>query len=445
MHMRQPERELGWRALAAYALPALPLAILQLPFYVIVPAFYAREGLAIAAVGQALLVVRIVDAFSDPAVGLMADRWRPAFGRRRIWVALAAPLVAFAAWQLMRPPTVPSALYLGLWGCVLSVVWTACLVPYMAWGAELSRTYAGRTRVAAARETLTVVGTLLALAMPAALPALGFEGERATLSTFALMIGIGLPLTAWLAVAAVAEPVERSTRRLPLAEGLRHMRANTPFVRLLAAYFVNGFANGLPATLFLFFVGDKLGAPDQAGPLLVLYFICGVAGVPFWLWLARRTSKHRAWAIGMVLACAAFLPAPWLGGGDVIAFALVCVGTGLALGADVVLPSAIQADVIDLDTAASGEERSGLYLGAWALATKLALAAGVGLAFPLLGAFGFDPAKGLKTAEGLMALGLLYAGLPVILKLGAIALMWRFPLDQASADEVARRIGRAVA
>ena len=37
-----------------------------------------------------------------------------------------------------------------------------------------------------------------------------------------------------------------------------------------------------------------------------------------------------------------------------------------------------QADVIDVDTASSGEQRSGLYFATWSLATKVSLAAGVG-------------------------------------------------------------------
>ena len=43
--------------------------------------------------------------------------------------------------------------------------------------------------------------------------------------------------------------------------------------------------------------GVIMDAADAASPL-VLYFLAGVAGVPFWLWLARRTSKHRAWCWG---------------------------------------------------------------------------------------------------------------------------------------------------
>jgi Na+/melibiose symporter-like transporter len=115
----------------------------------------------------------------------------------------------------------------------------------------------------------------------------------------------------------------------------------------------------------------------------------------------------------------------------------------LALGADLVLPPAIQADVIDVDTAATGEQRSGLYFAAWGLATKLALALAVGVAFPLLGATGFDPAAGLRTDSGLAMLGFLYAGLPIVLKIGAAALMWHFPIDEKMQAGLRDQIERA--
>ena len=413
--------------------PALPLAILTLPFYVLVPAFYTQSlALPIAAVGQVLLAVRLIDAFADPIVGVLADRWRPSAGRRRLWVAAATPFVVVAAWQVFRPGEGAGLTHLAVWASLLSIAWTCSQIPYAAWGAELSSSYAGRSRVSAFREGLTVVGTLLALAAPAILPALGWPGERAALSAFAFAAALLLPLAVATAVAVVPEPPDLSTRQTGWREGLGHLRANRRFVRLIVAFLVNGLANGLPATLFLFFVQRKLQSPDSAGPLLVLYFVCGILGVPFWLMLARRTSKHRAWCLGMLLSCMAFLAAPLLGPGDVLVFAAVVVVTGLALGADVILPASIQADVIDVDTAASGQQRAGLYMALWALATKLALAAAVGIAFPLLGAAGFDPAAGIETPRGLLVLGLLYAALPVVLKLGSVALVWRFPLDESS-------------
>lgn len=420
--------------LLAYALPALPLAVLTLPFYVLVPEFYAREvGIPLATVGLVLLAVRILDAASDPVAGYLADLWRFGLGRRRTWVLASAPLVALASTAVFIPPDGAGWLYLLFWASMLSLAWTACLVPYQAWGVELSRSYAGRTRVAAFRESFTVIGTLAALVVPALMPAIGYGDSRAGLVALALIVGIGLPLASAFAAWRVPEPVERSIAQVPIREGLRALAKNRPFARLLAAFFVNGLANGLPASLFLFYVADRLGARDAAGPLLVLYFVSGVAGVPFWLWLARRTSKHMAWVVGMVLACVTFGAAVFLGEGQVAAFAVVCVLTGLALGADVVLPASMQGDVIDVDLAATGAERAGLYLGLWALATKLAFALAIGIAFPVLALAGFDPGSGIKTPEGLTALALLYAGLPVVLKLGAIWLMLGFRIDEGRA------------
>ncbi|GLK80825.1 MFS transporter [Methylopila turkensis] len=437
-------RELGLLALAAYALPAIPFAVLTLPLYVVLPNFYAAElGLPIAAVGSALLIVRLVDAVADPAVGLLADRFRPRFGRRRVWFAAAMLPTAVSAWMLFRPHEGAGIGYLLLWGSLLSIAWTAALVPYNAWGAELSTSYAGRSRIAAWRETAALVGTLVALALQAAAPALSDDAPRAGLAAYAAVVGIGLPLFALATLSLTPEPIDASRARLGLREGLRAMRANTAFLRLLAAFLLNGFANGLPATLFLFYVGDRLAAPDYAGLFLVGYFAAGLIGVPFWLWLARRTSKHAAWSYAMLVACATFVFAPLLGPGDLAAFGVICAVTGFTVGADLALPPSIQADVIDVDTAASGEQRSGFYLAAWGLATKLALALAVGLAFPALSAAGFDPAAGEKTEAGLVALAWLYGGLPVALKLGAVALMWRFPLDEASQRALRARIEAA--
>ena len=427
-------------SLAAYALPALPMALIGLPFYVLAPAFYVETlHIPVALVGQALLLARLADALSDPVAGLLVDRWRPHLGRRRLWLLAASLPAALAVWLLFTPPAGAGALYLAGYAGAAAVLMTFCVVPYAAWGAELMPDYAGRARVTAWREAFSLAGVLLALASVAALPALGFPGAGAVLAFLGLAAGVGLPLAALIAFAFTPEPPDHSVRQLGLAASLAALRANKRFLRLLAAFFLNGLANGLPATLFLFFVSERLGAPDAAGPLLVLYFLSGLAGMPLWLWLARRGSKHSAWCIAMLMACAFFVAALALGIGDTIAFSIICVGSGFALGADLMLPPAIQADVIDVDTLASGEQRAGFYFAIWGFATKLALAGAAGIAFPLLSFFGLDPAADLRAPQGLLALSFLYAGLPVALKLAAIALMWRFDLSpqQVSANAAA--------
>ncbi|MEM5492222.1 MFS transporter [Hoeflea sp. AS16] len=427
----------------AYALPAIPLAALTLPLYVLVPTFYTETlGLSLASVGFALLIVRVFDAVNDPLIGWAADRFRPGFGRRRTLFAISLPLTALSAFMLFWPPVDASVLWLAAWGLLLSLGYTAALIPFSAWGAELATDYHGRSRITAWREGLTLVGTLIAIALPFSI---GFDqaGGVHGLASLGLAILVGLPLFGAVAVALTPEPVEHSRVRVDLKAGLSHLVRNRPFVRLILAFFLNGLANGIPATLFLYFVSARLGLPDARGPLLFFYFLCAIAGVPLAAWVARRVGKHRAWCYGMLAACTAFAPAPLLPEGSLIAFASICAVTGLLLGFDLSLPPAIQADVIDVDTAASGEQRSGTYFAAWSLATKLSLAGGVGIVFPVLAAFGFDPASSASTGDGLMALAVAYAWVPIAAKLASIAIMWNFPLDETAQKELRKRIETA--
>jgi Na+/melibiose symporter-like transporter len=67
-----------------------------------------------------------------------------------------------------------------------------------------------------------------------------------------------------------------------------------------------------------------------------------------------------------------------------------------------------------------------------------ALAVGVGL--PLLEALGFR--TGPEGVAGLGALVGLYAVTPIALKLVAVALMWRFPLDRVAQAAIRARLER---
>jgi Na+/melibiose symporter-like transporter len=142
----------------------------------------------------------------------------------------------------------------------------------------------------------------------------------------------------------------------------------------------------------------------------------------------------------MLFTCAAFVTVPMLPQGAFAAFALVCLVTGMGLGADLALPPAIQADVVDYQRFRSGRARAGLQFALWGMSTKLALAAAVGLALPGVEALGFDPTA--PTAAGREALTVIYALVPVVIKAVAIAVIWRFPLTAEKHAVIRRRLNR---
>jgi Na+/melibiose symporter-like transporter len=418
---------LGWPVLLGYGGLALPLAALNLPLYVYLPTFYTQQlGLDLAVVGSVLLLARLFDTLIDPLMGELTDRVRTPLGQRRPWLLLAAPLLLLASWKLFVPGENVGAFYLLAWSCIGYAAWTLMLLAYAAWGAELSRDYHERSRITGVREGFILLGILLAASLPTIV---GVEPEsREALSLLFWLMLAGLPVTLALLLLAVREQPAGRQAALPYRQGLRLALGNRPFRRLIAAFFLNGVANGLPATLFLLFVQHVIGEEANAGLFLLLYFVSGMLSVPVWLQLSYRFGKHRTWAFAMLWACAAFAAVPLLGPGDELAFALICLFSGISLGADLALPASMQADVIDLDRVMSGRRRTAFFFALWSMASKLALALAVGIAFPVLGALGFS-ATGANPPEAIAGLTLLYGAVPVAIKLVAISLIWRFELD----------------
>ncbi len=422
------------RELFAYGALALPLAAAQLPVYVQAPQFYTTTlGLNLALVGTLLLALRMLDALSDPLLGYLSDRAPVAYGGRRFYIALAIPLIAVGFVMLFTPPAM-TVLQATAWlAASLAVVYlgiSMASINYFVLGAELSHNPYERTRVTAVRGAVGLVGVLLASALPEVLAqqmgkarglawfAMGFVPVLIVAALIALRLG---PKPLPTKVAASSGSVF-SALRLPLA--------NPDFRRLAAVYVLNGVAAAIPATLILFFVDDVLRLPKLTAAFLLIYFVCGAAGMPLWVRLSAQFGKRRAWLAGMLVSIVAFIWAFMLGAGDAVAFAVICALSGLAFGADLALPASMLADVVDRDERTDTARPDGAYFGLWHLIEKLNLALAAGLSLPLLAWLGYRPGAMEEAGGGaLLALSATYALLPCAIKLGAAGLLWWFPLD----------------
>lgn len=420
-----------------YGLLGLPLAFVALPLYVLLPNHYARAyGVPLATLGAVLLSARLLDAVIDPLLGRLTDRLYArsttvvlAFGSIAALVLLSGfALLFFPEWLVdTSQPRVLLTLTTAL------LVWTyigfsALSVAYQSWGALLGGDEAQRSRVVGWREGLGLVGVLLASVVPV------LAGLPAMLALFAVSLVGGL----WLWSRA-PRPPNQALKNLSHAADVPRAEPSPwrrpAFRRLLTVFMLNGIASAIPATLVLFFVQDRLQAASQLAPaFLGVYFVCAALSVPLWLRLVPRFGLARTWLFGMVLAIAVFGWANLLGQGDAYPFIAVCALSGVALGADLVLPSALLAGVIadaggdaagnvTQATSSTGTRLAGACFGWWNFATKLNLALAAGLALPLLGLAGYAP--GSRNPDALHALSFAYCLLPCALKLIAALTLWR--------------------
>lgn len=400
----------------AYGALGLPLAFVALPLYVVLPNHYAAQfGVPLAALGGLLLAVRALDALVDPWIGRRVDVLLGG-AMARVWAVLGLAALALVAGLAglffplagVRDSTSALLAWCGGLLVVTYLAYSVASVLHQTWGARLGGDDAAQARWVGWREGAALVGVVLASVLPTV------AGLRAMVVVFALALGVAL-----LALTRAPRPVLHSRVAVPSSMGAPWRVA--AFRRLVAVFMLNGIASAVPATLVLFFVRDRLQAPALEGGFLAAYFVAGAVSLPLWVRSVARWGLVRTWAAGMALAVVTFIGALALGAGDTGGFLAVCLASGLALGADLVVPGAMLAGVVR--RSGQGGAAEGAFFGWWNSATKLNLALAAGLALPALQWAGYTP--GSRDADALWSLSLAYAALPCVLKLLALGALWR--------------------
>lgn len=398
-----------------YGLPAWPLAMLGIPLYIYLPTFYYQQGVALALVGNMLLLARVADVFSDPLIGWLRD-YLGKQGRYGLML-LGWALLLIGLWQLLLPSQA-SALHLLIWAMWVYLAWTLIMIPYQALTTEVSDLDEVKTHYTAWREALAIFGVVTVLLLPFSLadPNNYTALFKRLYPILAMSLTLSLFFMLWR-LRLLNQP--KSLKKLHLnRQAALIIWQDKASRRLLPAYFINSLANAFPATLFVLFVQNYLELTAYTGILLLSFFMAGVLALPFWVILAKKMGKYSAWRGSILLACFSFVWVFTLDTGDLWAFVLISLASGLSLGADVALPSSIQADIAQA-LSRNKAAISGLLFGVWGMLTKLALALAIGLAFPLLDWLGWDEQTELSN----QALVWLYAGIPVLLKLWVLAML----------------------
>lgn len=437
------------RTLAAYGQIALPLAIADLPLVVYLTTFYGGDiGIPLQTMAFVLLLARGLDVLIDPMIGILSDRsghWP--LGRRKSWVLIGVPLKMIGIYFIFFATPGVGAGYMLVWLIVLYLGWTMIQTPYGAWGAELSGDYLERTRVTGWRTLFAFVGILIATLAP--LITGGGAGTPQGLTP--VMQGLGLwaivmfPISAAIIGYFVPEPPVRNVGRISWLQGIRAAARNGPYMRILISTTIGRIGAAINTTVVLWFFIFAMGLGVNGGWPVLVYLIFAVVGIPLWVMLGDRFTKHNTLIFAVVASILAFSLLLALPRGDLLSACLVMAAAGLGGGAAGTLGLSIAADVLDLEELRSRQSRAGLLFAFWNMGGKLADAIGGFLALMAISAVGFDPRSLANGPDAIWGLTMTYIIVPWPFFLVSVLLLWRFPIDRARQLRIRKMIDRRAA
>jgi oligogalacturonide transporter len=416
-------------------------------------------GIAPALAGTVILISKIYDSITDPFEGLIADRTRTRFGRRRPYLIAGVPLIFLSFVALFFPFSMESettrfvaviASYL-FFSTVVSIV----MLNYNALHSEITLDYHERSSLSSIRIFFSTLASIVAALVP-------LEIVKAFPDIHTGYIIMGLVFGAFFALPLIATIVvvkERIEFQRPL-EAFNWRNAfivpfqNRTFVYTLAMYLFAFVAIDTVSTIVVYFVRYYLLRSDEVSFVNGTLLIAQVISLPFFVALSKRTSKIRGYVIGLMIWVVAmlfsFLLSPTAADYWVYVFAAV---VGIGTGGIVVMIYAIFPDIPDVDELKSGERREAMYSALVTFIRKFSSALAIFAVANTIGWAGYVPPI-QRTINGVtklieqpqsdsfqLVLRLIFMFLPIVLLTFALIFAARFPLT----PELHRRLNVVLA
>ncbi|MDZ5648260.1 MFS transporter [Nitrospirillum sp. BR 11828] len=374
--------------------------------------------------GYLLMASKLYDAIADLVIGMLSDRTRSRWGRRRPFL-LAGGFVSAASFLMIfcAPDMGDTALilYMLLALIIYSTGYSLFNVPYMAMPSEMTSSRYERSRLLSFRTLFVSLGQILAMAGTAVVISHGGGGARGYAImgwTMALIIATAMALSFFgTAKAPVLADAPTPAEKAAGGSWVTVFR-NRPFCLLMAAKVCQFLAFASLATTSLLFMLNvlHLGYEGQMQLALAQNIASGLS-MPAWLWLERRTGKRNAYLVGMaVMALAA---ASWLfvgkDGVGTVELLIRGVASGVGAGGMILLSISMLADTLAYDRELTGLRREGLLSSIMAVIEKGTFALGVALLGIMLNLAHYIPTKnGQLVEQPRSAILALYAGYVVI-------------------------------
>jgi len=397
-------------------------------------------GLTAAAVGTMFLLTKLLDAVSDPIMGLIADRTNSRWGKFRpylLWAAVPYGICGFAMFANPDLSYAGKLIYAYVTYSFMMLAYTAINVPYSALMGVISPSSIERTKVASYRFFCAfaagwLVGTFvtpLKNILGGGDEAMGF---KLTMAIFAV-VSVAL---FWITFATTKERVVATPTKSDMKLDFKALLANGPWRALFATgifTLINiAVRNGTLLYYFKYYVGDDGSRIflifDKTAVFLSLGLMAMMVGVTLTKTLSQRFEKRQLMIVLSflnALSMAAFYFTPpdqyWL------MVAINCAGM-LAAGPTPALVWSMYADCADYGEWKSGRRTTALVFSTVQFSHKMGLAVGAGLAGIILSWFGFV-ANETQTAESMNGIRFMFSILPAAFAIMGIVAIYFYRID----------------
>ncbi len=401
-------------------------------------------GLRPSYAAWAIAAGRLWDAVNDPLFGILSDRIRSRYGRRRVLLLYGAVPLGLAfmlMWSIPEASQAALAVYYTVTFILFDTCYTAVHVGYNALTPEITKDYDERSSLNGYRMFFGLVGSLGAIIMATLLADMVADPRQLFL---AIGIGLGLfNIIPPLVVFKITGDYRTQLDGKPLSPlaSFRETVKNEAFQKVMGLYLFGWTTASIMAAVLVYFANYYLLVPEQANYYVLAAQGSAILFIPVVVLMAKRLDKRRTFIINNIVWIVLLMLLFWVRPAQSGLVYLLAALAGLGIATIYVIPWAMIPDIIEDDQLKTGQRREGAYYALVSFFQKL----GTGIALWSMGqaleASGYlSPTAGqplpVQTGPAILAIRLFMSIVPALLLLVAIAFAWGYPLSREKHREL---------
>lgn len=400
-------------------------------------------GISPAAAATMLLVTKVVDAISDPVMGLLADRTNSRWGRYRpylLWVAVPYALLGYLLFLGPEFSNTGKLVYAYVTYTLVMLAYTAINVPYSALLAVISPVSEERTKATQFRFVFASLGTLCVGAFATPLVHwLGGDDELLGFRLTIILFAVLSVLIFWITFATTRERISPPRHDSSIKEDFSALLQNASWVILVLTgiLVVIGLIARFASIVFYlkYYLGDD-GTHiflifDRTALLTSCGLIGQLTGALMTPMLARRFEKHHL-VISMSLLHTVLLAICYIIPPEQFTLITVVHSLGImTFGVTITLLFSMYTDCAEYGQWLTGKHTAGLIVSASMFSLKFGSAVGGALPGFMLAWFGFV-ANEAQTDLALDGIRLMFNVLPALFFLAGGLLMVFYKIDKST-------------
>ncbi len=399
------------------------------------------------------LVLRVIDAITDPLVGMWVDRTRTKYGTCRPFILFGTiPLAITFVMLFFVPPFDDSGKLIYAYTCYILVTlcYTMVNVPFSAMAGFLSKDSDERTSLQSYRFGLGMTAGIFVAATTLNLVEFlgGGDQQRGYLLTaiiFAMLISACLYYCFFTVTERypMAElPQGEKTTLVDLFTDIKTAFTNNQLLVLFVANIIFFVTLTLKGTTTIYYVVNVLNIEDKLTLFMTLPAIGAVVGAALSAWLWSRFDKVSAYKI-LMFTCAGLSAIPyWLPPSAYVTILVLGVIATFLWMSMIPLIWSMLSDVVDYQLSLSGKDMSGLFFALFLFSLKVGLGFGTAIVLWILGITGYDANADVQLAEVIDSINFISTLLPALLFVFAGIVMLFYTLDSARRAEIRKKLYR---